>query len=87
MQSDEHGFLLRFSVRAEIPSELLGDDDFDERGFLDEWERGLKPEMLRAIFQALRAVPGWEAHVRNRGAASDDEIEIVVERSYETDEP
>jgi hypothetical protein len=87
MQSDEHGFLLRFSVRAEIPSTLLDDDEFDERGFLDEWERGLKPEMLRAVFQALRAAPGWEAHVRNRGASSEDEIEIVVERSYEADEP
>ena len=31
MQSDEYGFLLRFSVRAEIPSALLDDDDFDER--------------------------------------------------------
>lgn len=82
MQSDEYGFLLRFSVRAEIPSALLDDDDFDERSFLDEWERGLKPELVRAVFQALRAVPGWEAHIRNRGAASADEIEIVVERSY-----
>jgi hypothetical protein len=85
MQSDEYGFLLRFSVRAEIPGALLEDDDFDERGFLDEWERGLKPEVVRAVFQALRAVPGWEAHVRNRGAATEDEIEIVVERSYATD--
>ena len=83
MQSDEYGFLLRFSVRAEIPSELLEDDEFDERGFLEEWERGLKPEVVRAIFQVLRAFPGWEAHVRNRGASADDEIEIVVERGYE----
>lgn len=82
MQSDERGFLLRFSVRAEIPSALLEDDDFDERAFLDEWERGLKPEVVRAVFQVLRAAPGWEAHVRNRGASTDDEIEIVVERAY-----
>lgn len=82
MQSDEYGFVLRFSVRAEIPSAALENDDFDERAFLDEWERGLKPEVVRAVFQALRAVPGWEAHVRNRGASSEDEIEIVVERSY-----
>lgn len=88
MQSDEHGFLLRFSVRAEIPSALLDDDDFDERAFLDEWERGLKPEVVRAVFQALRGIPGWEAHVRNRGAAAEDEIEIVVERTYfESEEP
>lgn len=83
MQSDEHGFLLRFSVRADIPSAALDDDDFDEREFLAEWEHALKPELVRAVFQALRAAPGWTAHVRNRGAASADEIEIVVERSYE----
>jgi hypothetical protein len=84
MQSDEHGFLLRFSVRADIPSAALDDDEFDERAFLAEWERALKPELVRVVFQALRAAPGWTARVRNRGAASIDEIEIVVERSYET---
>jgi hypothetical protein len=31
-------------------------------------------------------VPGWTAHVRNRGASSADEIEIVVERSYATED-
>jgi len=82
MQSDEHGFLLRFSVRADIPGEALEDDDFDERAFLVEWERAVKPELVRAVFQALRAAPGWTAHVRNRGAALEDEVEIVVERTY-----
>ena len=82
MQSDEHGFVLRFSVRADIPSVLLDDDDFEETAFLDEWERALKPEVVRAVFQALRAADGWTAHVRNRGADADDEHEIVGERSY-----
>jgi hypothetical protein len=86
MQSDEYGFVLRFSVRADIPSTALDDDEFDERAFLGEWENALKPDMVRAVFQALRAVPGWSAHVRNRGAASDDEIEIVVERGYPPDD-
>lgn len=82
MQSDEHPFVLRFSVRADIPAAALDDDDFDERGFLGEWESSVKPDVLRAVFQTLRAAPGWRAHVRSRGAASDDEIEIVVERGY-----
>ena len=86
MQSDEYAFLLRFSVRAEIPSAALADDDFDERAFLAEWEAALKPDVVRAVFQVLRAVPGWTAHVRSRGASSADEIEIVVERSYATDD-
>jgi hypothetical protein len=86
MQSDEYAFLLRFSVRADIPGAVLADDDFDERAFLAEWEAALKPDVVRAVFQALRAVPGWTAHVRSRGASSADEIEIVVERSYATDD-
>jgi hypothetical protein len=85
MQSDEHPFVLRFSVRADIPSALLDDDDFDERAFLGEWESQLKPDVLRAVFRVLRDASGWRAHVRSRGADSSDEIEVVVERSYPAD--
>src|SRR5262245_48016672 len=45
MQSEEHAFLLRFSVRADIPRAVLADDEFDERAFLDEWEGALKPDV------------------------------------------
>jgi hypothetical protein len=82
MQSDEHSFVLRFNVRADLPDELLEDDEFDERAWVSEWERALKPALLRAVFEALRAAPGWASHVRSRGAASEDEVEIVVERTY-----
>jgi hypothetical protein len=84
MQSKEHSFLLRFSVRAAIPDALLDDDDFEEDAYLAEWERALKPAVLRAVFQALRAAPDWSSHVRNRGIASEDEIEVVLERTYPT---
>ncbi|MEW6268207.1 MAG: hypothetical protein AB1689_02775 [Thermodesulfobacteriota bacterium] len=82
MQSDEAIFLLRFSVRADVPDALLEDDDFDERGHLLEWEQRVKPGVVRAVFEALRAHPQWSAHVRNRGASAVDEIEIVVQRDY-----
>jgi hypothetical protein len=82
MQSDESTFLLRFSVRAVVPDALLDDDDFDEREHLVEWEQRVKPAVVRAVFEALRAHLEWSAHVRNRGASVEDEIEIVVERSY-----
>jgi hypothetical protein len=82
MQRDEASFLLRFSLEAEIPDRMLEQDDFDERAWIEEWERSIKPAMLRAVFQALRAAPGWDAHVRTRGAAVEDEIEIVLRRTY-----
>ena len=82
MQSEERSFLLRFSVRAEIPAERLDDDDFDERAWTAEWERQVKPVVLRAVFEALRSAPDWSAHARSRGASTEDEVEIVVERNY-----
>lgn len=83
MQSEERTFLLRFSVRAEIPELLLEDDEFDERAWFEEWERELKPLVVRAVFQAVRGRPQWAAHVRHRGASTVDEVEVVVERAFE----
>ena len=82
MQNMAASFVLRFNLETEIPDELLEDDEFDERAWLQEWEGGVKPAIVRAVFQTLRAAPGWEAHVRNRGVPAEDEIEIVVRRSY-----
>ncbi|MBM4267114.1 MAG: hypothetical protein FJ144_10965 [Deltaproteobacteria bacterium] len=82
MERIEGTFLVRFSLEVDIPAERLEDDDFDERAWRGEWEKGVKPAVVRAVFDALRASPGWAAHVRNRGASTEDEIEIVVRRSY-----
>ena len=80
MECREKAFVLRFTVRAEIADALLEGDDFDEDAWLDEWEVGIKPAVIRAVFAQIRAVPGWEAHVRNRGMSPLDEVEIVVTR-------
>lgn len=82
MQSEERSFLIRFSVRADIPDALLDDDELDEAEWLTEWERQLKPAVIRAVFQAVRSLPEWSAHSRSRGASTIDEVEVVVERSY-----
>lgn len=80
METRERTFLLRFSLQAEIPEALLERDDFEEDAWLDEWEVGIKPRLIRAAFSELRAAPGWTAHVRNRGISPLDEIEVVVTR-------
>ena len=82
MQKIEEDFLLRFRLEVEFSEECLDDDDFDETGWRAEWERGLKPRVIRAVFDALRAVPEWSAHVRNRGVSTEDEVEVVVRRVY-----
>src|SRR5262245_50847876 len=76
MLTPEKTFLLRFSLQAE----LSDDSDEDDDEYLKEWEGQLKPAVIRAVFQTLRTHPRWEAHVRNRGIASEYEVEVVVTR-------
>lgn len=80
METRERTFLLRFSLQAAIPETLFEREDFEEDAWLDEWEVGIKPRLIRAVFTELRASPGWTAHVRNRGISPLDEIEIVATR-------
>jgi hypothetical protein len=81
METKEKTFTLRFSLFADIPNELWEDEDFEEDAWLDEWEAGIKPGLIRAIFSHLRSFPGWQARIRNRGISPADEIEIVLTRA------
>lgn len=78
MYAEERSFLLRVSLEAHFPDGYDGDDD--EYAWTQEWETRMKPELLKAVFSALRRHAGWSAHVRNRGASERDEIEIVVSK-------
>jgi len=78
----EKTFTLRFSVSADIPAAVWDDDDFEDDAWSTEWEVGVKPGLIRAVFAYLRSCPDWEAHVRNRGISPTDEIEIVAQRRY-----
>jgi hypothetical protein len=81
METKERTFNIRFSLAADIPEPLWADEDFEEEGWLDEWEASIKPSLIRAVFAHLRSFPNWKAHIRNRGISATDEIEIVVQRS------
>lgn len=80
MYQEEKWFRLRFSLEARFPDAYEGDDD--EYAWVQEWERSLKPELLKTIFSFLRRHPSWTAHVRNRGASPEDEIEIALLREF-----
>lgn len=82
MHKIEESFRLRFSLEVEISEACLEDDDFEEDAWRAEWERELKPRLVRAVFDALRESPGWTTHIRNRGIAADEEVEVVVARRY-----
>jgi hypothetical protein len=77
---EEKEFILRFSLEAQFPEDYEG----EEEGYLwlKEWETAMKPELLKMIFSSLRSHPHWEARVRNRGAATENEIEIVMLKNF-----
>ena len=76
MFQEEKTFTLRFSLEASFPEDYEGEED--NARWTQDWERLVKPELLRVIFDALRKHPNWAAHIRNRGLSPLDEIEIAL---------
>lgn len=80
MFQEEKTFTLRFSLEAHFPEEYDGEED--AYAWLHDWETRVKPDLLKAIFTSLRSYPSWAAHVRNRGMAPTDEIEISLIKDF-----
>ena len=76
MIEEEKTFTFRFNLEARFPDDYEGEDD--EYHWVEEWERLVKPELLKVIFDSLRRHPNWTVHVRNRGVSPLDEIEIAM---------
>lgn len=81
MHHETKTFTLRFSLEASFPDEYEGDDD--QYAWAAEWERRIKPELIKVTFDCLRRHPAWSAHVRNRGVSPIDEVEISLTRQPE----
>lgn len=75
--TEEREFVLRFALEARFDQDDPPDDGY---AWVAEWERAIKPRVVKAVFAALREEPGWEAHARSRGAPPEDELEIAVIR-------
>ena len=80
MPIEERQFRLRFSLEATFPDEYDGEED--QYAWFRDWTMRIKPNLLKVIFETLRQEPAWNAHVRNRGLAPEDEIEIVLNRAF-----
>lgn len=79
---EEKSFTFRFSLEAKFPEQYEGEED--QYGWVQEWERLVKPELIKTIFDVLRRHPSWTVHVRNRGISPEDEIEIAVAKDFST---
>ena len=53
-----------------------GDDDGN--AWLERWRARVQPRLVRAIFEQLRAEPGFAAVPVSRGRNPEDELEIAV---------
>ena len=80
MYHEEKTFNIRFHLEAQFPEEYDGDEDAHAWEY--DWETRIKPEIIKAVFQALRNTPSWLSHVRNRGWSATDEIEIVMTKVF-----
>lgn len=85
MFQEEKTFTVRFSLEARFPDEYEGDDD--AHAWLGDWDARVRPEVLKSIFSTLRKFPSWSAHVRNRGMAPTEEVEIAMVKDFSEPNP
>jgi hypothetical protein len=73
---EEASFTIRIQLSAEFNEAYEGDDD----GFAwrERWRANVKPKLVRAVFDALRADPTFEATPITRGLSPDENTEIDV---------
>ncbi len=80
MYHEEKTFTVSFSLEAKFPDDYEGDDD--EQAWLHDWEARVMPDVVKSIFTTLRKYPSWAAHVRNRGIAQTEAIEVALIKDY-----
>jgi hypothetical protein len=85
MHREEREFSIVLHVAAEFDDDYTGDQD----GFVwhEQFEHGLKPRLVAAVFDALRAQPGWRAVAAPRGRDPERAIEIELVRETEKSRP
>ncbi|WP_447980366.1 hypothetical protein [Candidatus Nitrospira bockiana] len=80
MFQEDKTFTVRFSLEALFPDDYEGDED--NHAWVAEWERRMKPEVIKLLFESLRRHPSWKVHARNRGIPPEDEIEIALVKDF-----
>jgi len=73
---EEGSFTVRIELSAEFAEAYEGDDDGN--AWLERWRARVQPRLVRAIFEQLRAEPGFSAVPASRGKNPEEELEIAV---------
>jgi hypothetical protein len=73
---EEASFTVRIELSAEFGDDYEGEDDGN--AWLARWRARVGPRLVKAIFEQLRAEPGFTAVPATRGKNPEDELEIAV---------
>ncbi|MBV9946545.1 MAG: hypothetical protein JOZ69_06835 [Myxococcales bacterium] len=73
---EEGAFVVRIALSASFDEDYEGNDD--GYAWLEAWREGVRPRVVRAVFEALRAEPRFSAVPASRGKNPEDEVEIDV---------
>jgi hypothetical protein len=73
---EEGAFVVRIDLTADFGEDYDGDDD--GYAWLEAWHARVRPRLVRAVFDELRAEAGFSVIPVSRGKNPDDEIEIAV---------
>ncbi len=78
-----------FTIRVELSAEFADDYEGDEDGnaWLEAWKARVRPTVVRAVFDALRADARYDVTPASRGVSPDREIEIAVRFKPKTPAP
>lgn len=81
---EEREFALRLVVRCEFPDDYEGELD----GY--EWAKempDITSELFRVAVAALQKRPGWKLRGGNRGRPVEEEMTLILERTFEAEAP
>lgn len=73
---EEGRFVVRIELSAEFGEDYEGDDD--GYAWLEAWRARVQPRLARAVFEQLRAEPGFTAVPASRGRNPEEELEVDV---------
>jgi len=73
---EQGSFVVRIELSAEFSEDYEGEGD--GYAWLSAWRDRVRPRIARAIFDELRAEPGFRAIPAARGVSPDEELAIDV---------
>ncbi len=73
---EEGSLTICLELSAEFGDDYEGDDD--GLAWLERWRKTVQPRVVRALFEALRSEPGYDAIPVTRGRAPDENVDVEV---------